>query len=215
MSGLILKDILVMRKAIRTYAIFLAVYLVLSIMGVFDVSVLTTMIVVLLMMLPITAFSYDEYTKWDHYAIALPLKRSALVGSRYLFTLFMALAALAVGLLAGLFMWFLHHDEILVSFCTVLLSLAIGILMADIMLPLCYKLGPERARPYMYIILIIPILAIIVFSRFDWFDHLTIPAFVDTPAFVCLISVLAVTVALTGTVISYLLSCRIMRQKEF
>lgn len=39
-----------------------------------------------------------------------------------------------------------------------MVSLGLGLIIADILLPLCYKLGVERARPYMYIVIFAPLL---------------------------------------------------------
>ena len=93
MTGLILKDILVMRRTIRTYVLFLAFYSLLAVFDIFPLSTVTAVTELIIMMLPLSAFSYDEYAKWDRYAAALPLGRRAVVGARYCFALLMAAAA--------------------------------------------------------------------------------------------------------------------------
>ena len=96
MTGLILKDFLVMRKTLKTYTLFLAFYAALAALGVFPLSVVTAMVQIILIMLPISAFSYDEFAKWDRYAMTLPLGRRTVVKARYLFTLLMSLGAAAL-----------------------------------------------------------------------------------------------------------------------
>ena len=73
MTGLMVKDFLVMRKSIKTYILFLAFYFVMAALGIFPISFITAMVQIIIMMLPLSAFSYDELSKWDRYAFSLPL----------------------------------------------------------------------------------------------------------------------------------------------
>ena len=73
MYGLIWKDFLVLRKTLRLYVLFLLGYLGMALLGIFDLTFVTTFCVVILMILPISAFSYDEFARWDRYARTLPL----------------------------------------------------------------------------------------------------------------------------------------------
>ena len=75
MYGLIWKDFLVLRKTLRLYVLFLLGYLGMALLGIFDLTFVTTFCVVILMILPISAFSYDEFARWDRYARTLPLSR--------------------------------------------------------------------------------------------------------------------------------------------
>lgn len=92
MCGLIWKDFLVLRKTLRLYVLFLLGYLGMALLGIFDLTFVTTFCSVILMILPISAFSYDESARWDRYARTLPLSTRQLVGGRYLFVLLLMLA---------------------------------------------------------------------------------------------------------------------------
>ena len=102
MTGLIVKDFLVMRKSIKTYILFLLFYFVMAALGIFPISFITAMVQIIIMMLPLSAFSYDELSKWDRYAFSLPLSRRAVAGARYLFALILTLFAALFGLV---FQW--------------------------------------------------------------------------------------------------------------
>ena len=91
MYGLIWKDFLVLRKTLRLYVLFLLGYLGMALLGIFDLTFVTTFCVVILMILPISAFSYDEFARWDRYARTLPLSSRQIVGGRYLFVLLLLL----------------------------------------------------------------------------------------------------------------------------
>ena len=92
MTGLMMKDALVMRKTLRLYALFLLFYSGLAVLGVFPMSMALAMVEVIVMVLPISSFSYDEAAKWDRYAAVLPVGRTAVVKARYLFLLLVLLA---------------------------------------------------------------------------------------------------------------------------
>ena len=216
MTGLVLKDILVMRPTLKTYALFLAFYLLLAIMGVFDISLVTTMINVIIMMLPIGAFSYDEAAKWDRYAMSLPLSRRRIVGARYLFVLLMALVAASFGLLAGVFVSMAGEGVLMEALASILLSLGIGLCIADILLPLSYKLGPERARPYLYLVVFVPLIMLFGGYKLGLLDEVDLSWIGSLPDVgILLLFSLVPLGALAGLAVSFLISCRIVEQKEF
>ena len=97
MTGLMMKDALVMRKTLRLYALFLLFYSGLAVLGVFPMSMALAMVEVIVMVLPISSFSYDEAAKWDRYAAVLPVGRTAVVKARYLFLLLVLLAVVWSG----------------------------------------------------------------------------------------------------------------------
>ena len=151
MTGLVLKDMLVMRKTLKTYVLFLAFYLLLAVIGLFPISTITAVTQIIIMMLPLSAFSFDELAKWDRYALTFPTGRRSLVGARYLFTLVMAAAATLYSLVACVVLSIGKGQSAMAeNLLSLMVSLGLGLIIADILLPLCYKLGVERARPYMY-----------------------------------------------------------------
>jgi len=217
MTGLILKDFLVMRRAMRSYLIFLAFYGALALTGMFDLSVVTAMLQVMLLMLPISAFSYDEYAGWDRYAMALPLGRRQVVGARYLFALLLALCAAAIGMAASVLLSFCRGPLTLTeNTLTVLVSLGVGLFIADILLPLCYKLGPERARPYLYGVILIPWIVLLGVYKLGLMPEMDFSALerLSQTSILLLFSLIPLT-ALAGLGLSWLISCRIVERKEY
>lgn len=215
MTGLIMKDFLVMRRSIRTYILFLAFYFVMTALGIFPISFVTTLVQLIIMMLPLSAFSYDEMAKWDRYAFSLPLGRRAVAGARYLFALLLALFAALFGLLSCLVLSMFFHDPNLVENClTVTVSLALGLLYCDILLPLTYKLGPERARPYFYLVIFLPI--ILLFGAYKLGLLASLSFLLELPdAVVIPFLLLLPLLPLLGMGMSYLIACRILGGKEF
>ena len=68
MTGLILKDALVLKKSLKSYLLLLAVYAVLTVTGLFSISFVAAFLEVIAMMLPMSAFAFDEQAHWDRYA---------------------------------------------------------------------------------------------------------------------------------------------------
>lgn len=217
MTGLILKDFLVSKRSLKAYFGIMIFYAALTFLGVFNISFVTAFVSVMLIMLPIGAFSYDEAAKWDRYAMALPLGRRAVVGARYLFTLLVTLISLALALLSGVAVSVTGQGSFIEVMVSAFATLAAGLLIAGILLPLCYKLGAERARPYLYAIIFIPVIVLFLAFRMgvridaSWLDRLA----QSSPGALLALSSLPLLAALALMFVSYLISCRVAAGKEY
>ena len=217
MTGLIMKDMLVSKRSLKAYLGIMIFYAVLTFLGVFNISFVTAFVSVMLIMLPIGAFSYDEAAKWDRYAMALPLGRRAVVGARYLFTLLVTLISLALALLSGIAVSVTGQGSLIEVMFSALVTLAAGLLVSDLLLPLCYKLGAERARPYLYAIVFIPVIVLFLAFRMgvridaSWLDRLAL----SSPGVLLALSALPLLAALALMLVSYLISCRVAAGKEY
>lgn len=210
MIGLMFKDILVLRKTLRSYLLFLLFYVGMAAMGLFSVSFITAFVQIIVMVLPMSAFAFDEQAKWDRYALTLPVGRRAVVTARYLFVLLMILTAALFALVSCLFLSLFQQGDRLENLGTSAVALALGLLAADLNLPMSYAVGPERARPYLYATVFLPVVAIIGAAKLGWLDGLGQLSPSALTAFFLFIPLLP----LIGLPISYLISCRILEQKE-
>lgn len=211
MTGLVLKDFLVLRKALRTYVLFLIFYLILAIFDLFSISFITAFVQIIVMILPMSSFAYDDLAKWDRYAMTLPLGRRAVVRAKYAFVLLMILVAATFALLSCVALSITAAQPVEENLAAGVGALSVGLLAVDVILPLNYKMGPERARPFLYAIIFIPVILIVLAARAGWLDNLEqLPPSVVLPL-LCLIPL----VILLGLPMSYLISCRVVEQKEF
>ena len=217
MTGLIWKDFMVSKRTVKAYLGIMIFYAAMTVMGMFSVTFVTAFVSVMLIMLPISAFAYDEQAKWDRYAMSLPIGRSRVVGARYLFTLLIVLVSLAFALLAGVAVAVTGKGDLMEVLVSALTTLAAGLLIADVLLPLCYKVGPERARPYLYALVFIPALGLFLVYRMgihidtSWLDRMA----QSSPAAVLGLFSLPLLAALALTFVSYLISCRVAAGKEY
>ena len=216
MIGLITKDFLVMRKALKSYVLLMGIYIILAYLDFFDYSFIITFIQMVLAVMPISAFAYDEQAKWDRYAMSLPLGRRGVVGARYLFVLGLTLFTVAAGLAGTALLYLVHQADPLEMFVTLMVSTTIGLLIPTILLPLSYKLGAERARPYLYAIIFIPIIAVVLLVKAGVLDMSLLKGMdLLAPTALAGGAVLLPLAGLAAFGVSYLISCRIAAGKEY
>ena len=213
MCGLIWKDFLVLRKNLRLYVLFLLGYLGMALLGIFDLTFVTTFCSVILMILPISAFSYDEFARWDRYARTLPLSTRQLVGGRYLFVLLLMLAVAAIGAVSAVLLSFTGSVDLWESLGTQLVSLGAALFIVDVMFPLNYRLGPERARPFLFAVTFLPFILLFLLAKADILDLSFLDRLQHSQAAAGF--ALVPLAALAGLAVSFLVSCRVAERKEY
>ena len=194
MKGLLQKDFYLMRTLARSYAFILGVFFLISLTGVYDGTFLCTFLVLMCVMIPANTFSYDEQAKWDKYAVSLPAGRPGVVRAKYLFTLLVSLAALALATL-------------LEAELSAVAPAGFGILMTAILLPLLFRFGSQRGR--LYLVLVVAVLTggtvggAMVLSEAGLGASILLTLLAAAPL-----------VGLVALVPSYFLSLRIYREKD-
>ncbi len=147
MTGLILKDLLILRKGLRSYLFVIIVYAAIAFTGVWSADIVGVLMVIVVMILPMNVFAYDKQCQWDTYGLALPVGRTKTVAARYLCVLLLCLFSVVLTAILGAALFAVGRVEEPVEFmvsCSVMGLMAM--LVNAIMLPFLYKFGPERAR---------------------------------------------------------------------
>ena len=101
MKGLIIKDILNLKnymKQLILVLIFFIAYGIFLKIGTF----VGTMITLMLSMQVITTMSYDEYAKWDKYALTMNINRKDIVLSKYVFFIMSIIIGMVVGVISSM-----------------------------------------------------------------------------------------------------------------
>lgn len=214
MIGLIYKDLLVMRKPLRTYLLLLLFYLFLGVVNFYNLFFVLAVSQCLLI-LPLSAFSYDEHAKWDRCAACLPVTRRQLVTARCGIVLLLALCTTAFGAAVCTMFSLTGRSPAAAPIAMMLASLGAGLLIVDIMLPLNYKLGPKRARPCLFSIMLLPMIGLFIVNRLGLLNDLTLSR-LDQPGATPLgLIALLPLAALAGLGIAWLISIHIMERKIF
>lgn len=215
MTGLILKDFLILRKTMRTYLLFIVIYGGLAATGVWSPEFISGFIMVMTAMLPMNAFAYDKQAKWDTYALALPVGRTKTVAARYLCVLLLCLFSVVMECVIGVIMFAAGKlEDFGAYFITGAVCGLIAVLMNAVMLPFLYKFGPDRARVMllgvMGVIAAAAALLLVPLGGIAWLRSLDEP----TPAQAAAIPVIAALAGLALLAVSFLLSRHFYGQKD-
>ncbi len=202
MIGLVLKDLINLKKQLKIFIFMLVFYFIFS-MTTKNGSMFGTMVTLLFAMQPITALAFDEKANWDKYALAMPVSRAEIVISKYVLGILLSLFAALLNFIAQ----FLLGTEINVdNIIAVFVIFSVSIIFFSLLLPVIFKFGVEKGRLLMFIVLMLPTLIILIFK--DTFSSITqdmiIKAIYGLPL-----------LAIAILILSMLLSISIYKKKEF
>lgn len=207
MKGLIVKDLMVAGRQIRTALVIVLFYAVLFWR---NASVLVGLMSLMCMMTVVSSFSYDEASRFISYAAALPVARRTIVRAKY--ALGFGLLALGAGgsalltLLVGVLAGGLASLEALgaAAGCT----LAMGFMLC-LTLPLMFRLPVERARVFMTLAMIVPTLLIVTLMQVA---DVPLAALERAPWPLLLAGLAALLVACAAA--SYRIAVRLVQQRD-
>lgn len=209
MWGLILKDLLNMRKYLISLASIVGAMLVMGlILG--EAGFVAGVGAMLAALVTIVGFSYDEASHWDAYGLTLPVTRRQYITAKYLLALlFFALSTLvgmgmtgAVQLVSGQFSW----PDVLGAG---LGSLLVGPLAFSVLSPCICRFGVERSRLVLMAVFLLPTGLIMLWAK----QGGKFPAL--SPALRQALPWLVVLALLALFALSYVLSVRIYSKKDF
>ena len=204
MKGLLLKDIYTLMKQLRS--LFFVLFFLSFVMN----SYMCAFLIYYAAMLPITAFAYDERSKWDELALMMPYSIRDLVGSKYLLGLCSVLAASAFSCIllpvSALIKGGSAYDPS--GWIGILFLALIALILMAINLPLTFLFGVEKGRIVLCILLGVGVsLGFLIKEQLlplvSLFAHPLLPALI----------LLALTVVLL--LLSLWVSTRIYQKKHF
>lgn len=217
MTGLILKDLLILRKTLRSYLFMLIVYAGIAFTGVWSADIVGVLLVVMVVMLPMNVFAYDKQAKWDTYGLALPVGRTKTIAARYLCVLLLCLLSVGLTAILGVMLYAAGRVEEPVEFlvsCSVMGLMSV--LVNAIMLPFLYKFGPERARMMFFGIMggivLLVVAALFPLGGLEWLKSLELAE--PTPAQAAAIPAIAAVAGLALLAVSFLLSRHFYGSKD-
>jgi ABC-2 type transport system permease protein len=206
MKGLIIKDLINLKKYSRTVLLVIAVYIIFAFM-MDSMEVFSGMIILVFAITTVSSFSYDSQSGWDTYALTLPLPKKDIVLSKYVLALVLAVTGTLLSILLNwLFGLFKHESNFTQTLITSYAIFAVAVIFLSIMLPLIYRFGAERSRVIIIAVFAIPAAALMVLSQTDT------PIQPD-PALMQRLLLFSPLVLIAASAISVALSCRIFRRR--
>lgn len=209
MLGLVKKDLLMIKGNIRQVILFLVVFLILAFQ---ENNIIVIVPVFVSMMVFITTFSYDEYNKWDAYAISLPVSRKNIVKAKYVASIILwAIALLVTVVITGIMGLFEQNINYFEMFGMILGCVFSIVLLEAIMFPMIFKFGVEKGRIGLFVgVFAIAGLLGFIFTGID-LENATGFIEIFNKYYYILIPLVAVILL----VISYFVSKKIYLKKEF
>lgn len=203
MAGLIYKDMINLKAQARVMVLLIVVYAVIAVSSGSTVM-LCAMMSILSAMMPLTAMAYDEKSKWDKYAMTMPVSRRDLVLSKYWLGGGLLLITLVINVIFNLIVGIMVTDEI---FLVSLALFAAGVWFMSLTLPLVFKFGVEKGRTAMFILIALPTIVVVLFSK------LNLP--MPSESFWNMLPIVIAVTSVLVLVLSVLISISIYQKKEF
>jgi ABC-type transport system involved in multi-copper enzyme maturation permease subunit len=207
MKGLLLKDLLNLKNSVRSLLFIFIFYVIFSV-ATSNFSFVAGMSVLLCTMLTFTTFSYDEYNKWDRYALSTPVSRRTLVAGKYVLSLILTLFGGAISFLALLCTYAVNQsiEKVGENALSILGVMAVSVLFSGIILPIIFKFGVEKGRLLLFVVLAIPSGLIFILYRLG----VTLPS--EAQLMTWLIGFLFLILLIFF--FSFYVSCRIYAKKD-
>ena len=166
MIGLLLKDLFSMRKQVAVMGGLVIFYILFGFV-LKQPAMVSGMMVALFIGIPLGLMSYDETSKWDRYALSMPISKKVLIGSKYVISLIFLTVSLLVMFAVNFLSVAIFPDKMTPEDAC-MLSLAVmgaGMLYTSIMLPVIYQFGIERSRFLMIVVFAVPLILYFVLSK--------------------------------------------------
>lgn len=217
MTGLILKDFINLKKNVKVFAVLTVLYGFMA-FTTSDSSFFSSMFTMLIAILTLSVYSYDDLAKWDVYALTMPVSREDIVRGKYIMMLLLTFLGAMIGSLSTILIKMIQRDNHLMSgLQSSWLGAAVVILFYSIALPFITKLGVEKARFIFFAIYLIPFAIIYFVGNAVESGDFVIPQQLIrlSEKLIGNGAILAPLVLLFALVVSYTISVSIYRKKEF
>ena len=210
MKGLVLKDIFGIKSFLKGTLMSIIIISVCFFFSVGTEGIIAAVAIICATMI-VTTYTLDERYGWQKFAMAMPVSAKQYVGAKYIVNLIFCTAGVAIGaVIALLLQAYKHAVDIPALLAVCAAALGICLLFGAFIIPLLTYFGVEKARLIMMGVIAIPtVLAYVVLDKVD----LSSMVFTDAQVKLILAGVIAAVILIV--LLSYLISVKIFRKKEF
>ena len=212
-----MKDLVNLKRYGKTLSIFIAIYAVMSFINK-DASMFNSIFTVVLAMITISSYSFDEAANWDSYALSMPINRRDIVKSKYCLLLIISTLGIGVSLIFSIGInLYIGSENLLKGFEFSVIGVMGILFFYSIIIPIITKLGVEKARIIIIIVFMLPMGIVYLLMNSLNNDTTIIPEQIFEIGSLILqykyiIIPIAIVIALS---ISYNISVKIYRKKQF
>ena len=210
MKGLLLKDFINLKGYFKNLLIAFVIVIAYAFMTD-SPSSMSGIVIVLGTMLVISSFSYDQYAKWDNYALAMPITKKKIVQAKYFFSLILAvLGAIFSFAIIAIVMIVKKQVELVELSATIGIITLMSLILVSIIFPIVYKVGVEKSR------LMMALVFLALFLMVTGGIYIAKQAGIEMPSenVIQIIAYLSPILVLILMYISYKISCHIYNKKD-
>ena len=210
MKGLILKDLYNLAGNVR-YMLFAMIIIAIGIIPSSDGVGFPIIYAIMLSIMTISTFTFDDTSKWTGYAL-----RSKFIVLAF-FCIIGCISGIVTDIVGGAIMkrFDSYAENIGVTFLLALAALGISLIFGSTLIPVVIKFGAEKARILIAVVIIVP--AAIIWGGITLALSINrdteLINFVEENIFVLLCGLFVF--ALLWSYVMYRISCHILKNKEF
>ena len=215
MKGLLLKDLAIV-KTQRTYALVVILIAMFMLLKGNDVMFVISYANIIFVMLGINTLHYDAFDNGNSFLFTLPISRKTYVLEKYVFSMCSDFVGVSFSLILLVVVEFLTEFEVLTSEnIASVLGLGCGAMVfLSIVLPIELKFGQEKSRIAMIVAIFVIVSVVYLVFVGGPVDLSGLAMKLDQMKPLVLVGIGAV-IAACLVVISFLISCRIVENKEY
>ena len=215
MKSLILKDIYNILHNMRSMAVLL-LFLIIFMIPQGGTAAYQVTCCLLCSMMIMTTFSFDNISKWEKYALVMPITKKDLVTAKFLtliiFSVFGAVTGFVLGIAGGVVFKSFHinsPEEWITLLAVAGIGMVIGIFFGSLVIPLLFKFGAEKARMLSIAAFAAP--AAIGMALYKLLDMFGIPL---SEKFITNLLYLSPLLVIVWVYVMYLISCHIFQKQD-
>lgn len=212
LRGLLIKDLLILKKAFLIGLVMIIFYGILGIESD-DASYLGGYFLLFFSIFTISSFGFDEQAKWTPYALTITMNRAKLVQSKYLLALIMIVLGFLCSILITIPQLAIKSGTFGITISPVTwAALYISLLFNFILLPVLFKLGSENSRMIILALCALPTIVIILLGKNNLLPSISKEMIETIIRYLPYIGV--ISIILFG-LLSYFISLKIVKKKDF
>ena len=212
LRGLLLKDLLILKKGLLMGGTILVFYSILGIYGE-GASSFSAYFLLFFSLISISSYAYDEQARWVPYALTTTINRTKLVQSKYLLAFFMIGLGFLCSFLLSLPYQIVQSSKFVLTISPITWGfLYVSILFNLILLPILFKLGSENSRIIIFALCALPTILLVILDKYNFLpaiNQATIESITKYLPYIGVISILILGL------LSYSISLRIVQKKDF
>lgn len=152
MVGLILKDLLNLKRQAKLILLVLIFYLIMGAKS--DQAEFFSVVIMLFFpVLIISTFSFDERCNWPRYALVMPVTRKEIVLSKYVSGFLFIVGG---GVISLVYLGIINQINRESSFLFIITAASVVMFYFSIIFPIVIRFGSEKGRIAMFLIFLIP-----------------------------------------------------------